>query len=90
MAERMFPANPITRAAAAVSRIGANRVSAGASSSENFVAAIDSTIISSGTPVDSTQVSTSRWTRPGRRNPSGIPPRSAATATGRSTRSACR
>jgi hypothetical protein len=49
-----------------------------------------STMASSGTPVLSTQVSTWRWITPGAWKFSGTPPRSAATATGRSTRSDCR
>ena len=51
---------------------------------------LGSTIASSGTPVDSTQVRTRRCMTPAARKFSGTPPRSAATATGRSTRSDCR
>ena len=66
MATNTVPANPITSAATAISRIGVNRASAEADSSENLLATTASTIASSGTPVDSTQVSTSRWMTPGR------------------------
>ena len=85
-----MPAKPINSAATAISRTGANRLSAETSSRENFPATTASTIISSGTPVDSAQVSNRRSTTPERRKPTGGPPRSAATATGRSTRSDCR
>ena len=64
--------------------------SAEACNNDNFVATTDSTINSSGTPVDSTQASTNRNTTPGRLKFSGTPARNAATATGRSTRSAWR
>ena len=74
----------------AISKSGTSRLSADELSRENLLAAMDRMIISSGTPVDSTQASTSRSTTPGRRKFSGTPPRSAATATGRSTRSDCR
>ncbi len=56
----------------------------------NLLATNASTIARSGTPVDSTQVSTWRRMTPAARKFSGTPPRSAATATGRNTRSDCR
>ena len=56
----------------AISRIGVNRASGGLSRSENLLAEIDRMIISSGTPVESTQASTRRRTTPGRRK-FGIP-----------------
>ena len=65
-------------------------LSAGAVRISNLLATTASTIARIGTPVDSTQVSTWRWITPGARKFSGTPPRSAATATGRSTRSDCR
>ena len=64
--------------------------SAGAVRISTLLATTASTIASSGTPVDSTQVSTWRRMTPGARKFSGTPPRRAATATGRSTRSDCR
>ncbi len=64
--------------------------SAGAVRIANLLATSASTIARTGTPVDSTQVSTWRRITPGAWKFSGTPPRSAATATGRSTRSDCR
>ena len=90
IADRMLPSRPITKAATAISRIGTKRLSGDELSRANLLATTDRMIISSGTPVDSTQARTNRSTTPGRRKFSGTPPRSAATATGRSTRSDCR
>ena len=74
----------------ASSRIGVVSFSAGAVRISNLLATNASTIARIGTPVDSTHVSTCRWMTPGARKFSGTPPRRAATATGRSTRSDCR
>ena len=74
----------------ASSRIGHVSRSAGAVRIWNLLATKASTIARTGTPVESTQVSTWRRMTPGARKFSGTPPRSAATATGRSTRSDCR
>ena len=74
----------------ASSRIGVISLSAGAVRISNLLATKASTIARIGTPVESTQVSTWRRMTPGAWKFSGTPPRSAATATGRSTRSDCR
>ena len=82
----------MTSAAMAINRIGVNRASGEVSTmaSRNLLAEIATMIMSNGTPVESTQARTSRSTTPGRLKCSGTPSRSAATATGRSTRSDCR
>ena len=80
----------MTNAAMANSRIGVLSRSAGAVRIPNLLATKASTIARTGTAVDSTHVRTWRWITPGARKVSGTPPRSAATATGRSTRSDCR
>ena len=61
-----------------------------ACSSDVLPATTASTIASTGTAVDSVHVSIWRMITPGALTFSGTPLRRAATATGRSTRSACR
>lgn len=90
IAASTVPARPITSAAPASIRIGVNSWSGEALSTLVLPATTAKTIESTGTPVDSTQVSTRRWITPAAWKFSGTPPRSAATATGRSTRSDCR
>ncbi|CNI16306.1 Uncharacterised protein [Mycobacterium tuberculosis] len=67
-----------------------NKLSGAACSSATLSATTVSTIASTGTAVDSIQVSIWRRMTPGALTFSGTPLRSAATATGRSTRSDCR
>ena len=90
MATRMLPARPTASAVIASSRMGVLSWSFWAMKVVYWPASRATMIASSGTPVDSTQVSTWRWMTPGARKFSGTPSRSAATATGRSTRSDCR
>ncbi len=70
--------------------MGVNSFSGVACSRDALSATTASTIASTGTAVDSIQVSICRKMTPGALTFSGTPPRSAATATGRSTRSDCR
>lgn len=77
-------------AANASNRIGLNSTFGVVCSREILSEITASTIASSGTAVDNTQVSISRRMTPGARTFSGTPLRSAATATGRNTRSDCR
>ncbi len=90
MATSTVPNRPMISAAMASSRIGVVSLSAGAVSTSNLLATRANTIARMGTPVDSTHVMTWRWITPGARKFSGTPPRRAATATGRNTRSDCR
>ncbi len=90
MATSRVLANPITNASNAISRIGLNSFSGGACRNEALSATTASTIASSGTPVDSAHASSWRPMTPVALMFSGSPPRKAATATGRSTRSDCR
>ncbi|CAG7463303.1 hypothetical protein PICSAR35_04544 [Mycobacterium avium subsp. paratuberculosis] len=90
MATSSVLTSPMPSAATASSRMGVNSFSGVACSSEVLSATTASTMASTGTAVDSIQVRIWRRMTPGALTFSGTPLRSAATATGRSTRSHCR
>ncbi|CKS47873.1 Uncharacterised protein [Mycobacterium tuberculosis] len=90
MATNRVLTDPMPSAASAIIRMGLNSASGVACSKAILSAATASTIARSGTPVDGIHASISRSMTPGALTFSGTPLRSAATATGRNTRSDCR
>ena len=90
MATNSVLTSPMPNAANASNRMGVNKLSGAACSSETLSATTASTMASTGTAVDSIQVSICRKMTPGAFTFSGTPLRRAATATGRNTRSDCR